>query len=62
MNPALLWEMIKLKAREKSISYTVSEKRKSEIILLEKQLDSMNNTDPSYHTIVEEISILKGEQ
>ena len=71
VNPALLWEMIKLKVREKSISYSASKKRKTkereyllerEIILLEKQLDSMNNTDPSYHTVVEEISILKGEQ
>ena len=57
MSPALLWEMIKLKAQEKSIYYAMSKtaviKKKEdelekEIAILEKQIDhpSNNNTNP----------------
>ena len=70
VNPALLWEMIKLKVREKTISYAVYKKvtrRKCkemlerEISLLEKHLDSSSYCNPSYHIVAERIFILKKE-
>ena len=48
VNPSLLWEMIKMKVREKSVSYAIGEKRKEndrehileeKIATLEKELD-----------------------
>jgi len=70
VNPALLWEMIKLKVREKSISYAAfknvttrkrEEMLEREIALLEKQLDNASNSNPSYHNVAERIFILKKE-
>ena len=70
VNPALLWEMIKLKVREKSISYAAyknltikkrEEMLEREIGLLEKHLDNLCNINPSYHIIAERIFTLKKE-
>jgi len=70
VNPALLWEMIKLKVQEKSISYAAyknvtTRKRKEmlerEIALLEKHLDNASNSNPSYHIVAERIFTLKKE-
>ena len=71
VNPALLWEMIKLKVPEKSISYAayknvVTKKREEmlehEIALLEKHLDTdVNNSNSSYHIVAERIFTLKKE-
>ena len=68
VNPALLWEMIKLKVREKSISYVAyknvtirkrEEMLEREISLLEKHLDNSNNSNPSYHIVAEKNSYIK---
>ena len=66
VNPALLWEMVKLKVREKSIStYKNVTTRKCkeilerEISLLEKHLDNSNDSNPSYHIVAEKIFTLK---
>ena len=70
VNPALLWEMIKLKVREKSISYAAhknvttrkhEELLEREIALLEKHLDNSSNSNPSYHTVAERVFTLKQE-
>ena len=70
VNPALLWEMIKLKVREKSISYAayknVATKKREEMLereiaLLEKHLDNVNNSNSSYHIVAERIFSLKKE-
>ena len=62
--PALLWEMIKLKVQEKSISYVayknVAKKKREEMLereiaLLEKHLDNVNNSSSSYHIVPERI-------
>ena len=54
VNPALLWEMVKLKVRGKSISYAayknVTTRKHEEILereisLLEKHLDNSNNSN-----------------
>ena len=64
VNPALLWEMIKL------ISYAVSknvttrkheEMLECEISLLEKHLDNSNNSNSSYHIVAERNFTLKKE-
>ena len=64
VNPALLWEMIKLKVREKSISYAAYKKvtttkreemLEREITMLEKHLDNLSNNNPSYHIVAERI-------
>jgi len=72
-SPVLLWEMIKLKVREKSLSFlsfsayknATSKKREEilerEIASLEKQLDNANNDTPSYHIFAERIISLKKE-
>ncbi|KAL9959711.1 hypothetical protein ACROYT_G033060 [Oculina patagonica] len=68
VNPALLWEMIKLKVREKTISYAAyksattkkqEEALESEIALLENQLDNAENNNPLYHIVAERITTLK---
>ena len=68
VNPALLWEMVKLKVREKPISYAVykkstTKKRENEleksIATLEKQLDKASNNEPQTQTIIENINLLK---
>ena len=50
INPALLWDMIKLKTREKSLSFAAAKKRKTlqkqheleeKIALLEKELEQL---------------------
>ena len=70
VHPALLWEMIKLKVREKSISYAayknVATKKREEMLereiaLLEKRLDNVNNSNSSYHIVAEKILTLKKE-
>ena len=70
VNPALLWEMIKLKVREKTISYAAyknvtrrkrEEMLEREISLLEKHLDSSSYSNPSYHIVAERIFTLKQE-
>ena len=70
MTPALLWEMIKMKVREKSIFYAASKNaatKKREIYLerdiaeLEKSLDTTNFMDPLHEIAAERIRILKGE-
>ena len=68
--PPLLWEMIKLKVREKSISYAayknVATKKREEMLereiaLLEIRLDNVNNSNSSYHIVAEIIFTLKKE-
>ena len=70
VNPALLWEMIKIKVCEKSISYVASKNaatKKREIQLerdittLEKLVDTANCMDPLHDIATERIRILKGE-
>ena len=70
MNPVLLWEMIKLKVREKSISYAAyenvatkkhEEMLEREIPLLEKHLDNVDNSYSSYHIVAERIFSVKKE-
>lgn len=70
VNPALLWEMIKLKVREKSISYAAyknvttrkrEEMLEREIAFLEKHIDNSSNGNPSYHIVAERIFTLKKE-
>ena len=70
VNPALLWEMIKLKVREKSLSYAAyknAAKKKREEILgreiasLEKQLDNVTNDSLLYHIVSERITSLRKE-
>ena len=64
VNPALLWEMIKLKVREKSISYAAyknvttrkrEEMLEREIAFLEKHIDNSSNGNPSYNIVAERI-------
>ena len=54
VSPALLWDMIKLKVREKSLSYAANKKKNSnrreteieqQIASLEKELDSSPKTN-----------------
>ena len=68
VNPALLWEMIKLKVRKKSISYAASKKAATqkrenelerEITALEKILDTTDCAVLLYHIAAEKIDILK---
>ena len=68
VSPALLWEMIKLKVRQESISYSAFIKRKKkedelekEIAFLEKQLDSAIGYDPLIQNAKERIKVLKEE-
>ena len=70
VSPALLWEMIKLKVREKSICYGKSKKakmtRKEEeleknIATLEKQIDNSNINKSISNHIKEKIRSLKDE-
>ena len=70
VNPALLWEMIKLTMRWKSISYVAyknvttrkrEEMLEREISLLEKRLDNSSNSNPSYPIVAERIFTLKKE-
>ena len=54
VNPALLWEMIKLKVRAREINILCctqkcENKKTRRISLLEKHLDNSNNCNPSYH-------------
>ena len=68
VNPALLWEMVYLKVREKSISYGAYQKSattkrenglENTITMLQKQLDMKNNTEPENQSIIERINLLK---
>ena len=68
VNPALLWEMVKLKVGEKSISYaayhkSATTKRENElentVTILQKQLDMANNNEPQNQSIIERINLLK---
>ena len=57
--------MIKLKVREKSMSYAayknVATEKREEIALLEKHLDNVNDSNSSYHIVAERIFTLKKE-
>ena len=68
LNPALLWEMVKLKVREKSISLaayqkSATTKRENElentITILQKQLDMANYNEPQNQSIIQRINLLK---
>ena len=68
VNRILLWEMVKLKVREKSISYAASKKsertKKEEdlvksIAILEKQLDNRNSSEPPSQNVIEKLNTLK---
>ena len=71
VNPLLLWDMIKLKVREKSITYSASIKKakvkkeeelEKEIAMLEKRLDNACSNDPPVsQNVTERIKILKEE-
>jgi len=67
VNPILLWEMVKLKVREKSISYTASKKSErpkreedlvKSIAILEKQLDNGNSSEPPSQNVIEKLNTL----
>ena len=72
VNPLLLWDMIKLKVREKSISYSASFKKakvkkeeelEKEIAMLEKRLDNACSNDPPVsQNVTERIKILQEEK
>ena len=68
VNPILLWEMVKLKVREKSISYAASKKSErtkreedlvKSIAILEKQLDNGNSSEPPSQNVIEKLNTLK---
>ena len=71
VNPLLLWDMIKLKVREKSITYSASIKKakvkkeeelEKEIAMLEKRVDNACSNDPPVsQKVTEQIKILKDE-
>ena len=68
VNPLLLWDMIKLKVREKSIAYSASIKKAKgkgagkKIAMLEKRLDNTCSNDPPVsQNVTERIKILKEE-
>ena len=71
VNPLLLWNMIKLKVRENSITYSASIKKakvkkeeqlEKEITMLEKRLDNACSNDPPVsQNVTERIKILKEE-
>jgi len=62
--------VVKLKVREKSISYAAKKKKKSErtkkeeelvksIAILEKQLDNGNSSEPPSQKVIEKLNTLK---
>ena len=68
VNLALLWEMVKLKVREKSIAFaayqkSATTKRENELenttTILQKQLDMANNNESQNQSIIERINLLK---
>ena len=68
VNPILLWEMVKLEVREKSISYAASKKSErtkreedlvKSITILEKQLDNGNSSEPPSQNVIEKRNTLK---
>ena len=71
VNPLLLWDIIKLKVREKSITYSASIKKakvkkeeelEKKIAMLEKRLDNACSNDPPVsQNVTERIKILKEE-
>ena len=70
VNPALLWEMIKLKVREKSIYSATSKKaatKKKEvelekkIAMLQKQIDNSNNNNNNPEHVKDKMKALKDE-
>ena len=70
VNPSLLWEMIKMKAREKSISYAIGKKRNvvdKEHILeeklrhLEKELPLPKVTTRYENIVIEQLELCRNE-
>ena len=68
MNPSLLWDMIKLKVREKSLSFASGKKRKTvlkeqnledKIALLEKELEQPSVCELQKTNIKEQLEICK---
>ena len=70
VNPSLLWEMIKLKVREKSLLYSKIKKKQTKqwqaaleqtIARLEKEIDHRKNTDLQNLPLEEQLNEKKGE-
>ena len=73
INPALLWDMIKLKTREKSLSFAAAKKRKTlqkqheleeKIALLEKELEQLaavSKTQKKKPNKTEQLELFKSE-
>ena len=70
INPALLWDMIKLKTREKSLSFGAAKKRKTlhkqheleeKIALLEKELEQPAAVSKTQKTNITELDLFKSE-
>ena len=70
VNPALLWEMIKLNVREKSIYYATSKKAETKkkevelekkIAMLQKQIDNSNNNNNNPEHVKDKMKALKDE-
>ena len=70
VNPSLLWEMIKLKVREKSLSYSKHRKKQTKqhemeleqsIVKLEEKLDNGNLTESQTSYLEDEIDKQKLE-
>ena len=68
VNPSLLWEMIKMKVREKSVSYAIGKKSKEKehileekIATLEKELDLPTITTQYKNILIEKLEFYRKE-
>ena len=70
VNPALLWDMIKLKVREKSLSFAAAKKRKTtlkvqdlekRIAFLERELESSSTSAIQRLSLAEQLESYKSE-
>ena len=61
VNPALLWEVIKLKVREKSIYYATSKKAATKKKEEELAIDNSNNNNNNPEHVKDKIKALKDE-
>ena len=70
INPALLWDMIKLKVREKSLSFAAAKKRKTtlkeqdlekRIAFLERELESSSTSAIQRLSLAEQLESCKSE-
>ena len=70
INPALLWDMIKLKIREKSLSFATAKKRKTshkqheleeKIALLEKELEEPSVSETQKTNKTEQLELSRSE-